>query len=519
MILVEPMDTNASSAGAALDQLRHQTEWSDRERDAAFDRMIERFPMEEVIEAVRDRLRDLSGPDGEILLRVVEANPGSTLPRALAEALDDQLGLPTDRLWSALDVLNGAGILGNYPPLQDLWDELNDALDDDGSIEELVEQIENDPDGIWLALQGLAAVEAEVRPQIIAGLASGKVGPGVIEFFRLLSYSDDHGSRSAALESLSRTPPGSKVSSAWEDLSVHHAEPGVRETAIRWLAKPATKLAVQKSRSPSIAVSSPRIQRSLVTAIDGGGRATIALESMRGQTLATAVFVCDIIDGVKEVHGDLATGVASAGSTIEAILEGLTDDVVEDAHSLALALLSGCLTMSGPKTPPALRYWVESTAGPDLGAVPFRAEFPGWDPSELSFEEMPARAREVLERRPDWLDTSALTYQLAEEIHLREGDSEPDPRRDAGAYRYLFEHQLADQLELYRRMLLWMAWFWKASGEEGLGRSALALASQLSDAQHVVPGHPFTIALTTRSLTVAQERLKKGIGGVVKPLV
>ena len=506
------MDNTAASAAAALDNLRHQAEWSDRERDAALDRLIERFPIEDVNEAVRERLGDLSGPDGEILLRVVEANSGSSLARALAEALEDQLDLPADRLWSALDVLDGAGILGNYPLLQELWDELNDSLDEDGSIEELVEQIENDPDGIWLALQGLAAVEAEVRPQIIAGLASGKAGAGVIEFFRLLAYSDDPGTRSAALESLSRLPSGSAVSSAWEDLSARHSEPEVRETAIRRLSEPETQLAVQKPRSQSIAVSSPRIQRSLVTAIDGRGRATIALASIRGQTRATAVFVCDIIDGVKEVHGDLTNDTAAAGAAIEAILEGLTDDVIEDTHPLALALLSGCLTMSGPKTPPALRFWVESTVGPDLGAVPFRADFPGWDPSELSFEEMPARAKEVLDRRPDWLDTSTLTYQLAEEICLRDGDSAPDPRRDAGAYRYLFEHRLADQLELYRRMLLWMAWFWRASGEEVLGRSALALASQLSDAQHVVPGHPFTVALTTRSLTVARERLRMGLG-------
>ena len=99
------------------------------------------------------------------------------------------------------------------------------------------------------------------------------------------------------------------------------------------------------------------------------------------------------------------------------------------------------------------------------------------------------------------MDDSPLTAQLAEEIRIREGGSAPDPKRDVGAYRYLFEHRLADQLELYRRMLLWMAWFWRVGGEEELGKSAMALAFQLSDAQHVVPGHPFTIALTTRSLS------------------
>ena len=60
------------------------------------------------------------------------------------------------------------------------------------------------------------------------------------------------------------------------------------------------------------------------------------------------------------------------------------------------------------------------------------------------------------------------------------------------------EDRLQGQLELFRRMQLWMASFWQSSGDHDLGRSALALSCQLSDAQHAVPGHPFTVALTTR---------------------
>ncbi len=117
----------------------------------------------------------------------------------------------------------------------------------------------------------------------------------------------------------------------------------------------------------------------------------------------------------------------------------------------------------------------------------------------------------MLDSCPTWLDDSGLTYEIAEEIALREIDRSPDPKRDAGAYRYLFEHGLQGQLELFRRMLLWMASFWQATGDHDLGRSALALAGQLSDAQHAVPGHPFTVALTTRSLLAAQAHLRAGI--------
>ena len=170
------------------------------------------------------------------------------------------------------------------------------------------------------------------------------------------------------------------------------------------------------------------------------------------------------------------------------------------------------MLLCGRETPPTLRYWLEAAVQPGFRPLPFPAPFPGWDPASLPFDEMSARSRAVLAACPSWLDDSALTYEIAEEVLLREGDSiSPDPRRDAGAYRYLFEHRLLGQLELYRRMLFWMASFWQAAGEDDLGHSALALAVQLSDAQHSVPSHPFTVELTTRSLAAAWTNLKGGI--------
>ncbi len=114
----------------------------------------------------------------------------------------------------------------------------------------------------------------------------------------------------------------------------------------------------------------------------------------------------------------------------------------------------------------------------------------------------------MLDACPTWLERSALTFELAEEITLREGSFAPDPIRDAGAYRFLFEHLLVHRLEMYRRMLLWMAWVWQGSGRPELSRSAFALACQLSDEQYEVPSHPFTVALSTRSLQAAQDILR-----------
>ena len=103
-------------------------------------------------------------------------------------------------------MLDGAGVLDEHPALAERWDELNEGLDEAGSIEELVEQIEADPDGIWLALQGLVAVEPEVRPEIVAGLARVPLGPGLVEFLRLLAYCHDEPTRAAALDALSADP-------------------------------------------------------------------------------------------------------------------------------------------------------------------------------------------------------------------------------------------------------------------------------------------------------------------------
>ena len=56
-----------------------------------------------------------------------------------------------------------------------------------------------------------------------------------------------------------------------------------------------------------------------------------------------------------------------------------------------------------------------------------------------------------------------------------------------------------------------MAAFWRAGGAGDLSLSALALAAQLSDPQHAVPGHPFPVALTSRSLEVARRNLRAGL--------
>jgi hypothetical protein len=154
-----------------------------------------------------------------------------------------------------------------------------------------------------------------------------------------------------------------------------------------------------------------------------------------------------------------------------------------------------------------VRDWLDGTVGPEFQPAGLLATVPGLDGSVIAGADMPERAGAVLDACPSWLDASPLTFELAEEIWLREGRTEADPERDAGAYRFLFEHRLIHRIELFRRTLLWMAWLWKFAGDAGLAQSALALAGQLSDEQYAVPSHPFTVELTTRSLKAAQSRL------------
>lgn len=505
------------TADEALAQLRAHPEWTGPERDAALDRLVERFPTEAVVEAVRARLHDLGGGDAEAILRLVEANPGPDLVRRLAEALDAQQDLPPERAWDALAVLDGAGVLVDHPALAERWDELNEGLDDEGSVEQLVAQIEDDPEGVRLALQGLAAVEPEVRPEIVAGLGRVPLGPGLVEFLRLLAHAHDLPTRTAALSALAADPgdaPG--LLAAWEELAANHPDEAVATLARSRLGPGEADPPVVRAAAVPTRLA-PRVVRSLVTRVDGRGRGTIVLSSEQGGEFPTAAFLCDVERGVVEVFGDVATGPARAAEAFGEIASQTESDALEGAHDLAIGLLAGSLLLCGPASPPALRYWVESTAGRAVRPHPFRASFPGWDPAELPFDETPGRAREVLGACRDWLDTSPMTYELAEEIQLRYGESGPNPLRDAGAYRFLFEHGLRGQLERYRRMLLWMAWYWRSGGDGHAAQSALGLAWQLSDPQHVVPGHPFTVALTTRSLLAAQADLKRGTDPRVKP--
>jgi hypothetical protein len=345
-----------------------------------------------------------------------------------------------------------------------------DASSPTALIADLLAGLEHDPEQAWNAFQGLEAIDSESRRQIVAELLKAKRGEGLARLLRLLGESHDDEIRAAV------------------------GDPG-RRTESRYAIAPTGRR------------SAPRLIRSLVTAVDGEGTGAIVVSTADGGGVSSAAFLCDVRKGILDVLGVADVDQAAEGDLYEQFMELSGGQWVEDAHELALGLLAGSLMLSGRSTPPSVRSWLDAMLGAGFHAGALLATKPEWESAPVDQAVLAERSWSVLEECPGWVDGSPLTFELAEEITLRERRAAADPARDSGAYRYLFERRLIDRLELYRRMLLWMAFFWDVAGDRELSLSAGILAGQLADEQYAVPAHPFTVALSTRSLHEAQRLL------------
>jgi hypothetical protein len=378
-----------------------------------------------------------------------------------------------------------------------------DVITEKSWLDEITDQLERDPDECWQAFEGLATVEADLRLSIIEELSSFGDRPGARALLCLLSTALDPATRAAARSALERMDglAGEPPRLAAAPVSTHgpHQHTGIA-VGNPDKAGPVSLPAVFEP-------TSPKLVRTLVTPVDGRGRGSIVVSVNHREQRRSAAFLCDVRLGIRDVVGEVEPESPWAGGLVDTLDQQAEGDCVRDAPELALGLLAGNLLLCGPSTPGSVRDWLLGTLGPGFQPAGFPATIPGLDASTIRQAEVPHRAQSVLDRCPSWLDFSPLTFELAEEISIREGRVAADRDRDAGAYRFLFEHRLIHRLELYRRMLLWMAWLWKFSGEVELARSALVLAGQLADEQYAVPSHPFTVELTTRSLKAAQDRL------------
>jgi hypothetical protein len=370
-----------------------------------------------------------------------------------------------------------------------------------GSLREIIEQLENDSEERWHAMEGLGLIEPEERVAIIAELSRHQQNSGTSSLLRLLCSARDLPTRSAARAAL-RIDAAIAPSVPWLNLPAHaHTASAGNEVELERIA--AARQQVQDTvQLPADAGG--WLIGCLVTPVDGGGCGSIAVSATQRGQRRTAAFLCDVQRGICDVVGDVEPEIPGAGRLIDELSEQVGEACVRNAPDLAIRLLAGCLMLGGVNVPSTVRDWLWGILGPDFRPVGFPASIPGSGSPSIASDEMPARALAVLDACPTWIDTSPLTCELARAIFLREGKVTADPDRNSGAYRYLFEHRLIHRLELYGRMLLWMAWFWRYWGETELSNTAQVLATQLYDEQYAVPAHPFTLALTTRSLEAAQ---------------
>lgn len=322
--------------------------------------------------------------------------------------------------------------------------------DDHPGFDAIIERLGRDPGEYRLALEGLGRLEPAERAAIVAELERRGGNPSAATLLRLIaSGGDELGNQSVAAHGFA---------------SCH------------------------------------------VSPVDGEGRGMVAVSARRDGRRVTAVFLCDVRRGLQDVRGEIEPESEHAGGLMEAIRRdgSETPGVANDAE-LALALLAAGLELAGAAIPVNVGDWLAAAVGPDFRPAPLPARLVQTAPE--GEPETAQRALEVLDACPSWFDDSPLTRELAGELLFRHGARPPDPDRDAGAYRFLFERRLIDRLDLYRSMLLWMALLWDRSGEQRLAESAVLLAGQLMDEQFAVPSHPLVIALATRSLERAQAAL------------
>ena len=375
---------------------------------------------------------------------------------------------------------------------------------------EIVSQLDKEPEECWLAMESLIALDDETRAEIIEELSAYKTNVGVQTLLHLLSTGTNLSTRETARRAFPEVARPAAFSTG-VGFNLIHQSATLGDLGNLLHPNFPTGFEIQTSshnETDALAVAGNRIVRALVTPVDGQGRGTIVVSSSQVGQRRTAAFWCDIQNGILDVVGEVEAESPSAGQLINECIERTGGDVVCDVPELAVRLLGGSLLLSGKAISAPARIWLDGILSPEFEPSTLLGGLPDYDTSSILEEEMLARAYSILDACPTWLDRSSLTFELAEEILLREGTLAPDPIRDSGAYRFLFEHLLIHRLEMYRRMLLWMAWFWQGSGLPDLSKSAFLLACQLSDEQYEVPSHPFTVALSTRSLEAAQYDLR-----------
>lgn len=466
-------------------------------------RLVTDFPASAIRSSLRKNLRSLEGTAGQVIARLVEAVGDEALAAELADSLEKHPNLEPERTWDMLNVLLNFGVLDDRPLLLERLEEWNETIEESESLTEDLSALIEEPEvGPGLVIEGLNRMEHTSRVEVILSFSELPLGPGLSQTLEILAASLDPSTRIAATKVLEdlELVAAKAVSESVE------VEPGPIETKVLGMIQ-------EVWAGSKLAVSSPVLLGSLVSGLDGQGRATVALHARKGGQYVAAAFQCDVMRGVIDVVGKWDDSPGPGRLWLEDLSNRCKGDVLSPANGLAPALLSGGLSLGvgdDHRSPIELGYWLAATLGQGMVAGQVKAWAPPLDLSDSTPEAKQARAEAVLSACDFWVDDSDLIYDLAEELLLRQDDVPPDPVRDEGLFRYAFEHRMRHRMEQDHRMMLWMASLWAEAGEAELARSAFLLAGDLVDAENAMPGHPFIELLTTRSLLAAQEQLRQG---------
>jgi hypothetical protein len=457
------------SLTAILDAVSRNDALDDAAFEELLDHLIGKHSPESLSHAIAPRLVDIKGRYGELLLALVEGLARDELFDALADAVANREDLAPDLAFLALEILEGTGRIEARQALLELREELESELESGLPIAKLIEQIEDDPDSISLAVEAFSHIEPELRLAIIEELANETGSEAVKRLLEALALDHDDTTRLAAIAAL-----------------------GVRSTEL-------APLQPQPADRPS-----HRILASGIGPIDGLGIGEISLLVEHDRSLTISRFVCDVRRGILRADSRQEIDSDQASKLFEDEVARLGNDPTRDAHEAAASLVLGSALLLKTELPATTRKALAATFGSDFTLRPIFADLSRASEGPGSSADLSQAVHLVLDQHPGWLDRSELTRRLALEMEIREGGFPSYPEQDPGPFRVLFEGRILGRIELYRRMLLWTALSWSLS-RQSEARAALRVASELADPQNAVPGHPFLQELMRRSLIEASK--------------
>ena len=465
------MTDGTEEAGIFLDAIELGMPSNDRAVESMLDFLIGKHDPDGLAKAILPRVGDLRGVRGELILGLIEGLARDDLWDALADAIVAQADLTPDRAWMALEVLEGTGRIEERPALMELREEMDDLLADDAALSDLASEIEADPTTIPTAIDALSRIEVDIRLEIIAGLGLEPASQSLIALLEGMAESGDEATREVSALAL-------------KSVRARHWR-GEVEDANREIAK---------------APLPPLLIATVIGPLDGEGRGTIVLVGARAEHAVVARFDVDVLGGLvaASLKGPCTHDVAI--SRWGELADSLGPEASRECPISAWLLLTGAAWLSGETLEGGVRTALVAAFGGGFAARPIFAP-PGTSRRPAVVEaDIRSEVRTVLARRPLWRDESDLARRLADELRMRDGDVSPDPVRDPGPFRVLFEGRILGRIELYRRMLLWSAMVWQEEGETERSLAAKRIAEDLSDPQNAVPGYPFVEELMIRSL-------------------